>query len=113
MAWNAWTAIVVDDGSNDGTVDLVKRADMPGLELLTVPRGGKAAALNAGLARARGEIVHLLHGDDFVDLAAGRSRASQRIHLGWPECGALHRHEHTLWRIRHEYADTHRALREL
>jgi len=47
--------LVVSDGSTDGTDAIV--AEFAGVELLRVPHGGKAAALNAGMARATGEIL--------------------------------------------------------
>ncbi len=49
--------IVVSDGSTDGTEAIVREFDDRGVTLLTGPRGGKAAALNRGLAAAAGEIV--------------------------------------------------------
>lgn len=49
--------IVVSDGSTDGTEAIVREFDGRGVTLLTVPHGGKAAALNHGLAAAEGEIV--------------------------------------------------------
>ncbi len=49
--------IVISDGSTDGTDEIVRQFADSGVKLLTVPRGGKAAALNAGLAAATGEIV--------------------------------------------------------
>jgi cellulose synthase/poly-beta-1,6-N-acetylglucosamine synthase-like glycosyltransferase len=50
--------LFVSDGSTDGTVDLIKAHLGPGMALVELPvRGGKAAALNAGLARAAGDIV--------------------------------------------------------
>jgi biofilm PGA synthesis N-glycosyltransferase PgaC len=47
--------LVISDGSTDGTDELV-RADGRA-ELIRVPRGGKPAALTAGIARATGEIL--------------------------------------------------------
>jgi len=49
--------VFVDDGSTDGTAELLKKLPAGVFEVITVPRGGKAAALNAGIARARGEIL--------------------------------------------------------
>jgi cellulose synthase/poly-beta-1,6-N-acetylglucosamine synthase-like glycosyltransferase len=49
--------IVVSDGSTDGTEAIVREFEREGVTLLAAPRGGKAAALNCGLAAATGEIV--------------------------------------------------------
>ena len=49
--------IAISDGSTDGTDDIVREFKEQGVELLRVPRGGKAAALNAGLRQARGEVL--------------------------------------------------------
>jgi cellulose synthase/poly-beta-1,6-N-acetylglucosamine synthase-like glycosyltransferase len=51
--------LVVSDGSTDGTDAIVESFANRGVRLLRVPRGGKAAALNAGLERATGEILFL------------------------------------------------------
>jgi cellulose synthase/poly-beta-1,6-N-acetylglucosamine synthase-like glycosyltransferase len=51
--------IVASDGSDDGTDDLVaeRAAQDSAVRLLTLPRAGKPAALNAAAAVARGEIL--------------------------------------------------------
>jgi poly-beta-1,6-N-acetyl-D-glucosamine synthase len=49
--------IVISDGSTDGTEAIAREFAASGVTLLAVPRGGKAAALNAGLAAATGELV--------------------------------------------------------
>lgn len=58
-------AIVIDDGSRDHTASIVRRAfaDDARVRLLALENGGKARALNQGLALARGEVVVALDAD--------------------------------------------------
>jgi cellulose synthase/poly-beta-1,6-N-acetylglucosamine synthase-like glycosyltransferase len=48
--------IVVSDGSTDGTAEVLRRY-APAVEALHLTAGGKARALNAGVARARHELL--------------------------------------------------------
>ncbi len=47
--------IVVDDGSDDDTAALASAVE--GVEVVRLAPGGKALALNAGIARASGEVL--------------------------------------------------------
>lgn len=50
--------LFVSDGSTDATVDLIRSAATPSMSVIELPRrGGKAAALNAGLAAAVHDII--------------------------------------------------------
>ncbi len=57
--------IVVDDGSRDGTADLLAQQTDPRIRILTLARnGGACAARNRGIESARGELVCFLDSDD-------------------------------------------------
>lgn len=49
--------LVVSDGSTDATESIAETFASRGVRLLRVPHGGKAMALNAGLAEASGDII--------------------------------------------------------
>jgi glycosyltransferase involved in cell wall biosynthesis len=54
--------IVADDGSADGTLEVVRR--YPEVIVVTQPDRGPAATRNLGLRRATGELVAFLDADD-------------------------------------------------
>jgi GT2 family glycosyltransferase len=65
--------IVVDDGSDDDTAAIVRALDLPGVRVVCQPNGGKPAALNTGIAAARGDLLVLVDGDTvFAPDAVGR-----------------------------------------
>jgi glycosyltransferase involved in cell wall biosynthesis len=56
--------IVVDDGSTDGTPQLMEQLSAPEVVALRLRRNvGKSAALSVGLARAKGEYIVLMDAD--------------------------------------------------
>ena len=60
--------IVVDDGSNDGTRDIIHGYTRrhPTLRLIEAAHGGGSRALNIGIEAAKSEWVAVMHGDDIA-----------------------------------------------
>jgi cellulose synthase/poly-beta-1,6-N-acetylglucosamine synthase-like glycosyltransferase/spore germination protein YaaH/peptidoglycan/xylan/chitin deacetylase (PgdA/CDA1 family) len=63
--WTNIEVLVLDDGSSDNTAGEVRRAFAgdPRVRLLSFENGGKARALNRGLAETRGQIIVALDAD--------------------------------------------------
>ncbi|ONI67142.1 bi-functional transferase/deacetylase [Kribbella sp. ALI-6-A] len=64
--------IVVDDGSTDGTADLVESLRLPGVRVIRQRNAGKPAALNTGLLAASYELVVMVDGDTVFEPDAVR-----------------------------------------
>ena len=66
MDWSDIEYLVIDGGSTDGTIELIRRRAQcdPRIVWLSEPDQGIADAMNKGLARATGDVVAFLHADD-------------------------------------------------
>ena len=58
--------VVQDGGSMDGTLAYLARQGHPNMSLVSAPDGGLYQAINAGIARATGDVIGLLHSDDYL-----------------------------------------------
>ncbi|MEV6396424.1 glycosyltransferase [Streptomyces sp. NPDC051907] len=61
--------IVIDDGSTDGTADIVEAMRLPNVRVVRQPNSGKPAALNNGIRHARYDIVVMMDGDTVFEPA--------------------------------------------
>jgi cellulose synthase/poly-beta-1,6-N-acetylglucosamine synthase-like glycosyltransferase/peptidoglycan/xylan/chitin deacetylase (PgdA/CDA1 family) len=64
--------IVVDDGSTDGTADLVESLRIPGVRVIRQANAGKPIALNTGLRAARFDLIVMVDGDTVFETDAVR-----------------------------------------
>ena len=68
QTYRSWEAIVIDDGSEDATLELARTAADSRISVLETETGaGAGAARNRGIARARGECLLFLDADDWLD----------------------------------------------
>ena len=85
--------LVIDDGSQDSTGDLVRSLDDPRVKLLTYKNGGVALARNRGIANAKGEYISFLDHDDLWtpnkledQLAALQNNCNAGVAYSWTTC---------------------------
>lgn len=89
QSFTDWEAVVVDDGSTDGTSDLADglASEEPRLRVFHQPNGGVSVARNRGLSEAKGEWIVWLDADDaWVEGALARLATLVGAH---PDCDAL------------------------
>jgi glycosyltransferase involved in cell wall biosynthesis len=84
--------LVVDDGSRDGSVALV-RAQFPQVRVIEQANAGVAAARNRGIAEARGEWIAFVDADDIW--LPGKLRAQFDEMAAVPGC----RMSYTAWQV--------------
>jgi glycosyltransferase involved in cell wall biosynthesis len=60
----------MDGGSTDGTVEIIRRHEDKIRVLRSAPDGGPTLAINEGVREARGEVIALLPGDDWLEPGA-------------------------------------------
>ena len=97
--------IVIDDGSSDRTLDVVREIADPRLKCFSYANGGSAVARNRGISHATGEFIAFLDADDMwtPDKLELQLEALQRH----PEAGVAYSWTYFLYKNEHQsYADT-------
>jgi len=85
--------LVIDDGSKDGTADLVRRwtGKDSRIQLFQQPNGGVSSARNRGLAEAKGRYIAFLDADDLwaPDKLAAQLAVFERADVGLVHTGVM------------------------
>jgi len=61
--YHTWEHVVIDGGSTDGTLEILKKYDH--LDWISEPDAGQADAMNKGFHRCTGDIIVYLNADDY------------------------------------------------
>lgn len=80
--------IVVDGGSTDGTLELIKKYENSLSRWISEPDQGISAAYNKGIKMSSGEIIGLINSDDWYEPDAAETAVS--IFLKNPGAGVVH-----------------------
>lgn len=66
QTWTEREIILVNDGSRDDSLAIVRPFETRGVQVLDQPNAGASAARNTGLRAARGEFIQFLDADDLL-----------------------------------------------
>lgn len=56
--------LIINDGSTDSTLDIIKTIDDPRLKILSYPNAGLAASRNRGITQSKGDYISFIDADD-------------------------------------------------
>ncbi|MBK4732785.1 glycosyltransferase [Oxynema sp. CENA135] len=85
--------IVIDDGSQDATVELISNINDPRFRFFSYSNSGQGASRNRGLSHANGEYIAFLDADDLwtydkleAQLAALQAHPEAGVAYSWSDC---------------------------
>ncbi len=82
--------IIINDGSTDGTLDVISTVNDPRLKVFSYENGGLPVARNRGIRRSRGEFITFIDADDLwkpdklqLQLAALQKKPEAGVAYSW------------------------------
>jgi ADP-heptose:LPS heptosyltransferase/GT2 family glycosyltransferase len=98
--------IIVDGGSSDGTIDILKR--YPHLKWVSEPDLGQTHAINKGILMSTGDIIAYLNADDVYrpgafQQVAGFFKQHPEARIVTGDCDYIDEHSHITGRLRAKY----------
>jgi len=84
QSWPNLEYIIIDGGSTDGTLDIIRKHDDRLAYWLSEPDHGIFDAMNKGIALAGGDLIGLLNADDWYEPGAIEMAATAFLEKGTP-----------------------------
>lgn len=80
QTWKNLELIVINDGSQDSTLDIINSIKDSRLKVFSYPNAGVAASRNRGISQAKGEFISFLDADDLwtIDKLEAQLKALQK-----------------------------------
>ena len=60
--------IIIDGGSTDGTIDIIKKYENKIAYWISEPDNGQSEAINKGIAVSTGDVFNWVNGDDYLEV---------------------------------------------
>lgn len=87
QTFSDFEVVVVDDGSTDNSISVIKSFNDPRVRIITQKNAGVAAARNHGIEEAKGEYIALIDADDQWE--PNFLETMNNLILKYPECDVL------------------------
>jgi len=111
QSYSNWELVIIDDGSQDQTREIIKEYKDPRIRFFYQENRGVSAARNLGLKHISGDYYCFLDADDFMPQKSLENRF--KVYQNNPEAefvdGAVHIYDRALQNKRSEWIPSHRG----